>query len=405
MSQHKVEDDLSEEEAVQKYAYIGTVGKWIDNPSRPDSCYVGGKPVLWHPLSEKVKKKAKETKKTKAEKASEKHQCEKCHKEMYFLCQMYAPYESHSRTIYVWMCLDGQCTRTYKGWKVLTQRQKEDDQINIASNIDPTKKAQQSSTNRAYEAKKLPPIQKNENNSSYTFGLFHFPTPTVQQPVTKKSEMKQDTSDSKVAMSLDEELNALLSNVNTAITAVTTKKKNDAESTSASNATPDGQSKKNLKEFSTFELSIYEEDFYSNQTEQHVDITAEEIQTKIANDKEVEWMDETYEEDPVMDPLVDYLDRIALDGKQCIRYCYGDKPLYPHSINNIVPPCPKCQHQRVFECQIMSNILLCLTFPSSHASKLKSMLNEHEWLTVGIFVCPKACSDDALEFVDVVLGT
>merc|ERR1739838_1179501 len=50
--------------------------------------------------------------------------------------------------------------------------------------------------------------------------------------------------------------------------------------------------------------------------------------------------------------LIDYLERISLDKRQCIRYCYGADPLLPHKIAmKKIPECEGCGKRLVFEFQ------------------------------------------------------
>jgi len=93
--------------------------------------------------------------------------------------------------------------------------------------------------------------------------------------------------------------------------------------------------------------------------------------------------------------LIDYLERMSLDKRQCIRYCYGAEPLLPHKIATKkfkkIPECEGCGKKLVFEFQIMSNVL----------NSLKPKQIDHEWMTALVFVCPTTCK--SVQFHHVVV--
>ena len=102
-----------------------------------------------------------------------------------------------------------------------------------------------------------------------------------------------------------------------------------------------------------------------------------------------QWMEadgsgeEEGDDEEEQDVFSDYLQRIALDKTQCVRYCYGDAPLLPCAMawRDNVPECEHCGRRKVFECQVMSATLNYLEPKQIH----------HEWLTVLLFVCPLTC--------------
>ncbi|CAG8586430.1 4546_t:CDS:2 [Ambispora leptoticha] len=119
-----------------------------------------------------------------------------------------------------------------------------------------------------------------------------------------------------------------------------------------------------------------------------------------------EWAGEKYEKS-VLPKGVDkafrkFSERVAEWPDQCVRYEFGGQPLlYNQNYLTRIPPCKNCGKDRVFEFQLMPNILYALS--TSHYAKVQG--DDHnniyqfdlgmEWGTVMIFTCMNDCNNHA----------
>ncbi|KAG6810866.1 hypothetical protein H0H92_010022 [Tricholoma furcatifolium] len=158
--------------------------------------------------------------------------------------------------------------------------------------------------------------------------------------------------------------------------------------------------------------------------------------------KDVSWVSEAYEDSLEMDHVFErFTKRVGYEGEQCVRYELNGTPL-PFSSDSIfsslfpsppaptlpvtkaaftvvntpkrtyfptnIPPCPACRGKRVFECQLMPNLINVLRRPGDE-DKGKPQTDEErrkaveqalkgaegrgmEWGTAIVFSCEKDCA-------------
>jgi pre-rRNA-processing protein TSR4 len=83
--------------------------------------------------------------------------------------------------------------------------------------------------------------------------------------------------------------------------------------------------------------------------------------------------------------------RLASAPEQVIRYCRSAcaKPLWPTTSHQpskgSIPPCPGCGSERIFEFQVLPQVLYYMQVDSSDPETL-------DWGTIAVYTCSKSCS-------------
>ncbi|KAG6837173.1 hypothetical protein H0H93_013763 [Arthromyces matolae] len=167
----------------------------------------------------------------------------------------------------------------------------------------------------------------------------------------------------------------------------------------------------------------------------------------LKKDKDISWASEPYEDSLDMDHVFErFTKRVAYEGEQCVRYELGGTPL-PFASDTIfaslfpsppapnlpvtkgaftvvntpkreyfptnIPPCPACRGKRIFECQLMPNLINVLRRPANTQTQLTdeerrkaveralkgaSESSDDEWRmdwgTSMVFSCEKDCCFD-----------
>ncbi|KAG6916558.1 hypothetical protein DXG01_006384 [Tephrocybe rancida] len=165
---------------------------------------------------------------------------------------------------------------------------------------------------------------------------------------------------------------------------------------------------------------------------------------KGGKDRDISWASEAYEDSVEMDHVFErFTKRVGYEGEQCVRYELNGTPL-PFSSDKIfaslfpsppaptihvtkaaftvantpkrsyfptdIPPCPACRGKRVFECQLMPNLINVLRRPNDAGKQqtdeerrkaveraLKEVPDAErvmEWGTSIVFSCEKDCCFD-----------
>lgn len=87
--------------------------------------------------------------------------------------------------------------------------------------------------------------------------------------------------------------------------------------------------------------------------------------------------------------------RVAYVPEQIIRYDRGGEPLWvsPDRIpsSDDIPPCPRCKSHRIFEFQVMPQLLNHLG-----AESIEGAL---DWGTIAVYTCSEDCKGDQVELV------
>ncbi|KAI8340969.1 programmed cell death protein 2 [Choanephora cucurbitarum] len=136
------------------------------------------------------------------------------------------------------------------------------------------------------------------------------------------------------------------------------------------------------------------------------------------------WQGEAYEKQSlprgVDKQFKKFTERVELSPSQCVRYDMNGQPLFYSALTaqqqqKINTVCPHCRGPRVFECQLMPNVLSILptaeyatqeqpvTVSETKAKDTKSLLDSWnvgmEFGTIMVFVCEKDCHPGSIEDV------
>lgn len=136
------------------------------------------------------------------------------------------------------------------------------------------------------------------------------------------------------------------------------------------------------------------------------------------------WQGEAYEKQSlprgVDKQFKKFTERVEFSPAQCVRYDMNGQPLFysaltPQQQQQINTTCPHCRGPRIFECQLMPNVLSVLpaaeyasqeqpastqeTKPKDSKSLLDSWNVGMEFGTIMVFVCQKDCHPGSIEDV------
>ncbi|KAI8066762.1 programmed cell death protein 2 [Gongronella butleri] len=120
------------------------------------------------------------------------------------------------------------------------------------------------------------------------------------------------------------------------------------------------------------------------------------------------WSNEAYEKQAlprgVDKQFKRFTERVAHEPSQCVRYEWAGTPLLFHDTNTIKPPaCPLCGQPRVFEMQLMPNVLSILpaadaaasssapATPSTKQQQLDALNQGMDFGTILVYVCQGDC--------------
>jgi len=102
------------------------------------------------------------------------------------------------------------------------------------------------------------------------------------------------------------------------------------------------------------------------------------------------WGKEKYENLDTDKIFTKFHKRIQRSPEQCIRYCFGGKPLWISSvIPTSIPNCQNCNAPRIFELELLPTLIsLGLKFHNKKSSSKEKI----EFGTVTVFSCSKSCT-------------
>jgi len=109
--------------------------------------------------------------------------------------------------------------------------------------------------------------------------------------------------------------------------------------------------------------------------------------------------DNLHEHDPVFDK---FQTRICVEPTQCLRYDrkLGSSPLWVSSASQIktedVPPCQVCGSARVFEFQILPQVLHFLAVDGWEGSRASDV----DWGTLAVYTCSESCGDGSKQYFE-----
>eukprot|EP01083_Nonionella_stella_P169381 574276_1 len=335
------------------------------------------------------------------QKTKEQSICLSCKQKMYLLAQINAPLmeEQCQRNIYVFMCCNAKCTKTNRGWNVMVHRGPSISTAMYAKQHKSHNNDDPYVDGTDHEIHKM--IKHNNKTKSNRTTSSSLDTDSFWNTNLNSATAKPEQMDSEMQHKLNglnDDFSRLMQMQNQLLNEVdkqskaSGKKKKKKKAANVNDCNQKAEAKKGS--FIPFEITFYDETYYKNEKSKAVEGSGGTIQWK---DKQINLkslMDDEVGKDSTKDDeedmLSDYLERISVDKKQCIRYCYGDRPLVPNKIDfDKIPQCKHCGHKKVFEFQIMSAALCYLEPKQIH----------HDWLTVLVFVCPMTCQQSDQQYV------
>ncbi|CEP16280.1 hypothetical protein [Parasitella parasitica] len=351
-------------------------------------------------------------------------QCRICHKPMYLIFQSYVPLQGspYHRVLYVWACNRRSCMRKDGSFSVIRSHIIDKDYLKA--------QRQKEEENRKKEEKKKAAAAKQQqafgngfqlgdlwDNSSGSFGS----TPSLGNGFGMKKSLTT-TAASAVA--------------STAFGASTEKDTNQADLVKQLNelGIEDPVDVANLPQFPGQYLYIDEEqtDTYESMTidlsryKEYLDMEKDMLMDIDAGNSGETWQGETYEKQHlpkgVDKQFKKFTERVECAPSQCVRYEFNGQPLFysalrPQDQQRMTSPCKYCKAPRVFEFQLMPNILSILPtteFASKESAAkpndgqikhadAKTVLDSWnvgmEFGTILVFVCQKDCHQGAIDDV------
>ncbi|KAI8352095.1 programmed cell death protein 2 [Blakeslea trispora] len=329
--------------------------------------------------------------------------CKVCQKPMYLIFQSYAPLPDspYHRVLYVWGCNRRACMRKEGSFSVLrshvvdqaylkAQRQKEEEK----RKREEKKKAAAAKNQQAFgQGFQLGDLWGSSAGSFAPNGGGFGMKPTAASVVAKSLETNRQQETDKLVDQLSQ-LNIT-----------------DPVDTST------------LPSFPAQYLYIDEEpmDRYDSmgidlsKYKQYLDMEQE-----LFMDEGETWQGEAYEKQTlprgVDKQFRKFTERVEFSPAQCARYDMHGQPLFYSALTaqqqqKINAVCPHCRGPRVFECQLMPNVLSILPTaeyatreqPANEVKDTKSLLDSWnvgmEFGTIMVFVCKKDCHPGSIEDV------
>jgi len=347
-------------------------------------------------------------------------QCKSCSNPMQLISQIWCPIEGSpfDRSMYIWACANGGCRGkdgSVRAWRCVRYNRKYAEKLGRK-----VVRKEQKAEKPAQSTGQRPNPFSLENSAGVTspFGLGShiFGGSTEEEPIPPEPELEEgddyiddDSEDSEDSINEEaEELAEALAKTSLNDTYVIWKDMPAYPplylSTISEYLPPEPKAKANVK----------------------VDDGLGDCKTKGGS--------EAYENSVGMDEVFSrFIKRVECEGKQCIRYEFGGNPL-PYQSDPIfqklfptpqpgvtkrilshssLTKCSKCGSGRVFECQLMPNLINVLGSANGLSQPLKAIsdaerrkalekeLKERkgmEWGTVMIFSCAADCCPDGREY-------
>ncbi|KAF8885017.1 programmed cell death protein 2 [Infundibulicybe gibba] len=367
--------------------------------------------------------------------------CKVCSKPMELLVQIWCPFEDSpmDRALYIWGCARGGCQRkdgSIRAWRGLRYNGKYAVKLEqkLARRRDKEKAqaAARAEQERVKAAAKSNPFSMSNAAAPNPFGLgaqiFGGSNPApAPEPESRVEEDEEEEGEEEDVSDTESEKSLLTAMASTTL------------SESAWKAAP-----------------LYPPLYLSTSSEylppqpklklppgaQISDPLEDDNGGKKGKDKDISWASEAYENSLELDHVFErFMKRVDYEGEQCVRYELKGTPL-PFSSDHVfqalfpappveplpvtkpafkvvhtpkrtykpagVPPCPTCHSPRVFECQLMPNLINILRASDADKGKvsdeerrkavkraLKGLDSDEkrgmEWGTCMIFSCEKDC--------------
>jgi len=349
---------------------------------------------------------------------------------MELLVQMWCPFENSpmDRALYVWGCARSGCQAkagSVRAWRGL--RYNDQYAAKLAKKLAKTRAKEKPGTVEGKQTSN-PFLLKNVSAASSPFGLGNqlFGSAAASHPPSAETEPEEDLSDAESdSASSDESL----------LTAMASASVEESPWRSAPSYPPIYLST----------ISEYIPPQQKRNLPVGVQVTDPSDEPDKKSDKNISWASESYENSSDVDRVFErFTKRVGYEGEQCVRYELKGTPLpfssdevfealFPappapllpvtkpdfkvvhvpkRTYNPSIPPCPVCKSRRVFECQLMPNLINVLK--STREDTLKNLTDEErrktferlfkvrsgeekwgmEWGTCLVFSCEKDCSVD-----------
>ncbi|THH03539.1 hypothetical protein EW146_g10416, partial [Bondarzewia mesenterica] len=363
--------------------------------------------------------------------------CKHCENPMELLVQIWCPFEDspYDRALYVWGCAKSGCQRaegSVRAWRGLRYNAKYAEKLQRQLAAKKEKEIAKAAAAAAKSTQtKTNPFSMNSSNAPTQFGLGSdlFGSPAPSEPLVS-SLSEQNANDD------DADDNS------------------DAESTSSASSLIVALASTALSDSQWLAAPSYPAQYLSTLTEYIPPPKKAKVPTQPADvegggGKEGDaWMSEKYENSMDIDQVFErFNERVLVEPTQCVRYDLGGTPL-PFSTDTVfnklfplpadesaaiivtkadfkvqpavhrtyvtasVPSCPHCGAKRVFECQLMPNLINVLRDADGSVEEKKMDDVERrkeverllkggasrigrgmEWGTIMVFSCEKNCCE------------
>ncbi|KAI0321022.1 programmed cell death protein 2 [Amylostereum chailletii] len=364
--------------------------------------------------------------------------CKRCREPMELLVQMWCPFEDspYDRALYVWGCAKSACQRregSVRAWRGLRYNEK------FAAKLQ--RKRTRTASKQENIALPAPPSRSNP------FAVRGMNVAVTPSPFGLGSEVFGGLAPPTTAVPAEIEVSTLASDSNDGAD------DSDAESDSSTSSMIIALASTTLSDSDWEKAPSYPPLYLSTASEylqpqkKPKAPTAEDIVSEEEQRAGEPWAAEQYENSLETDPVFDrFNERVSAEAEQCVRYELGGAPL-PFALDRVykelfplsqdpdkatvitksefkvqpvarrtydptsVPPCPLCGTRRVFECQLMPNLINVLKDRAGEEGGDQKISDEErrkavqrllkgegdgrgmEWGTVMIFSCEKDCCE------------
>ncbi|KAJ4473721.1 programmed cell death protein 2 [Lentinula aciculospora] len=357
-------------------------------------------------------------------------QCKICSLPMELLVQMWCPFENSpmDRALYVWGCANPGCQRkdgSVRAWRGLRYNEKYAAKLEAKLARKSAQEEAKRQVEQAKQASKANPFSlKVSSNTKNPFGLG---AQIFGDTSSGANDMKNDQ------LSEDEESEAESStSEQSLLTAMTNTTLSESPWTAAPAYLP------------PLYLSTASE-YLPPQPKTKISSSVEVSEPSVEGGRDISWAFEPYENSLEVDQVFErFTKRVGYEGEQCIRYDLNGTPLpfssdkifeslFPTPVSDSLPvtepdfkivlpqkriytssdgvlsPCKICKGKRIFECQLMPNLINILRNIESRPSKTLSDEDRRtavqqtlkggsekgmEWGTCMIFSCKNDCRVD-----------
>ncbi|KAK8805680.1 hypothetical protein WA158_002336 [Blastocystis sp. Blastoise] len=228
--------------------------------------------------------------------------CKYCHQDLRFVSQIYAPDEG-DRCLYIFGCINYECSQKSDSWVCIRQQRKQ-----VTPEI----------------------VEKPKELISSAFGT-----------VNLDSFNNSTSTLSTIASTTDDDLFSLLNQFEQK----PQQKKKTKKDTKTKNIKPSNT--RDIPMFPCYHVDFIEEKSEASTPLKNIEIPPIETGSE-----------EQYESNEKDKLIIKFYQRLSRHSRQVIRYAYDGLPLLPcNPPTKICPPKCKCGGERLFECQILSNVI------------------------------------------------